>query len=130
MNDEENRIYPLATTLLGLDRNGIARPLEWNHGPPPSLDGYTIGAPILEREPPHDGEMHPDGDEILFLISGQVTLILEDQEPASEILLQPGQAIVVPRGVWHRIRLHEVSQILHVTPGPNQKLAQSIGGNF
>jgi mannose-6-phosphate isomerase-like protein (cupin superfamily) len=111
-------------TIVDLERSvvslvgGVATRHENSSGPRERFDGYSIGAPLMTREAPHAGEMHPDGDEILFLVSGTITVVLEDQEPPRELALGPGDAVVVPCGVWHRIRLHEPSRILHVTPGP------------
>jgi quercetin dioxygenase-like cupin family protein len=68
--------------------------------------------------------MHPDGDELLYLISGRIDVILEDGGDVENIgvqrveALQPGDAIVVPRGVWHRVDVRESSHLVHVTPGP------------
>jgi len=118
MPESPGATIDLSNTIVGLHRSGEAREIESRPGPPPRIDGLTIGAPRMTREPPHAGEMHPDGDELLFLISGKVTVVLEDQEPPRRVGLSPGQAIVVPRGVWHRVLLGEPSQILHVTPGP------------
>jgi len=111
-------VIDLGETVVGLDRSGAVRVLEDRAGPPPRIDGLTIGAPFMRREPPHGGEMHPDGDEILVLLSGSVTVVLEDASPPRRVALSPGQALVVPRGVWHRVLLDEPSRILHVTPGP------------
>lgn len=118
MAHEPRGAIDLGRVIVGLHRNGEAREIESRAGPPPRIDGLTIGAPRMTREPPHAGEMHPDGDELLFLVSGKVTVVLEDREPARRVELSPGQALVVPRGVWHRVLLAEPSQILHVTPGP------------
>lgn len=79
-------------------------------GPPRRIDGCTVGVvPICDGPGPHDGEMHPDGDELLYAISGTMQLILDDGEqrvPGQEtrFLLQAGEVFVVPRGVWHRAR--------------------------
>ncbi len=108
----------LSSEVLGLFTDAHMEALESPPGPPVRIEGHTIGAPVMTREPPHDGEMHPDGDELLFLVSGRVTVVLEDEDPPREVALVPGQALVVPRGVWHKLRLHEPSQILHVSPGP------------
>ena len=72
----------------------------------------------MTRPAPHMGEMHPDGDELLFLISGHVSVLLEEQGAERAVELRPGQAIVVPRGVWHRVIPQQPSQLLHITPGP------------
>lgn len=118
MTEAPRGAIDLAHSIVGIDRNGDARQIEHREGPPPRIDGFTIGAPAMDREPPHGGEMHPDGDEVLFLVSGRVTVVLEDEEPPRRVELAPGEAVVVPRGVWHRVLLAEPSRIVHVTPGP------------
>lgn len=109
----------LGQAVVGLHRSGEACLVESPPGPPKRIDGLTIGAPFMTHEPPHVGEMHPDGDELLFLVSGGITVVLEDEEPARRVKLEPGQAIVVPRGVWHRVLIDEPSRMVHITPGPN-----------
>ena len=48
-------------------------------GPPRRIDGYTIGAiPHIEGPGPHGGEVHPDGDEFLYVVSGTMELVLDD----------------------------------------------------
>jgi len=78
-------------------------------GPPRRIDGYTIGAvPNIEGPGPHGGEVHPDGDEFLYLVSGTMQLILDDGDEQAvgletRVMLRSGDAYVVPRGVWHRL---------------------------
>ena len=86
--------------------------------PPQRIDGYTVGAPMITGDAPHDGEMHPDGDEILFLISGALSVRLELPDGDETIELVAGDAVVVPRGVWHKVTMREPGQLLHITPGP------------
>jgi len=118
MSEQPSGPIDLGNSIVGFDRGGDAREIESVPGPPPRIDGFTVGAPTLTREPPHAGEMHPDGDELLYLISGRLTVVLEDQEPPRQVEMTPGQALIVPRGVWHRVLLGEPSQLVHVTPGP------------
>jgi hypothetical protein len=48
-------------------------------GPPRRIDGYTIGAiPTVDGPGPHGGEVHPDGDEFLYVVRGTMELILDD----------------------------------------------------
>ncbi len=82
------------------------------------VDGYTFGVASMTENSPHDGEMHPDGDEVLYLIDGKVRVMLET-DPIQELELNPGDGIIVPRGVWHRVDILEPSQIVYLPPGPN-----------
>jgi len=94
-------------------------------GPPRRIDGYTIGAiPNIDGPGPHGGEVHPDGDEFLYVVSGATELILDDGDERAvgvekKVLLRTGDAYVVPRGVWHRLETVEPTYLIHVTPGPN-----------
>lgn len=94
-------------------------------GPPRRIDGYSVGAvPVPEGPGPHAGEVHPDGDELLYVVSGTMEVTLDDGDEhrvgeETTILLRAGEACVVPRGVWHRVEALEPSRLVHVTPGPN-----------
>jgi mannose-6-phosphate isomerase-like protein (cupin superfamily) len=110
--------FDLSSMIVGFDRDGRASVLESPEGPPLRIDGYTVGAPRMTRNAPHNGEMHPDGDELLYLISGRVTVVLEEAGGERVVELAAGQAIVVPQGTWHRVVLAEPSHLVHITPGP------------
>jgi quercetin dioxygenase-like cupin family protein len=64
--------------------------------------------------------MHPDGDEVLYLISGRVLVTLQTK-PLQKIEIFPGSGLIVPRGVWHTVDIIEASQIVYITPGPNNQ---------
>ncbi len=111
--------FELAGETVGLERaTGRAWFMDWGTGGPPRIDGYTVGAPSVEGEGPHAGEMHPDADELLYLVSGGLRVHLELEDGDVEAALGPGQALVVPRGVWHRILLDAPGHLVHITPGP------------
>ncbi len=86
-------------------------------GPPERIDGMTVGIELVSHDAPHDGEVHPDGDEILVVVSGRMRVVFE-AAPSEPIELGPGQACVVPKGEWHKINILEPGQLIHVTPGP------------
>jgi len=71
----------------------------------------------MTENSPHDGEMHPDGDEVLYLVSGRVNVVFEDIN-FDDVEIQPGEGLIVPRAVWHRVDILEPSQIVYMTPGP------------
>src|SRR5205085_2803553 len=102
--------FDLGEITVGLDRkSGTAVFMEWTSGPPPRIDGYTVGAPLLMRDPPHNGEMHPDADELLYVASGFVKVVLELEGGERVVDVPAGRALVVPRGVWHRVLKQEPS---------------------
>src|SRR5436190_11258570 len=117
---QPGRVIDLGSEVVGLDRSDRqARLVEQRGGPPQRIDGFTVGAPELTGDSPHDGEMHPDGDELLYLISGAATVTLELADGDRLVDLGAGDAVVVPKGVWHRITMREPGRLIHITPGPN-----------
>src|SRR5262249_11924871 len=128
MTTSRHEAIDLSRTPVGLDRAGMARPLPGSGGPHPTVDGLTLGVAVMSSAPPHRGEMHPDGDELLYLVSGNVDVVLEEDGREERVELKSGQAFVVPRGLWHRVTLREPSQILYLTPGPGGQYRPLDGG--
>src|SRR5213595_4298889 len=95
---EPGRRIDLTREVVGLDRpDRLARLVEQHPGRRPErIDGYTVGAPLITGDAPHDGEMHPDGDELLHLVSGAVTVRLELPDGDVHVELGAGDAIVIP----------------------------------
>ena len=62
-------------------------------------------------------EMHPNGDEFVYLLSGSVDLLIERPDGLLTLALRDTGAVVVPRGVWHTGKINAPSRMLHVTPG-------------
>ncbi len=63
-------------------------------------------------------EMHPDGDEIVILMSGEVTFVLCGNGNEQRIVLtQPGDYAIVPRGMWHTAKTSTKAKMLFITPG-------------
>ena len=85
-------------------------------GPPERIDGFTVGILTMQGDAPHGGEVHPDGDEVLYIISGRVRVAGDTSDPVE---LGPGDACIVPRGEWHTVSVLEETQLVHITPGPN-----------
>jgi mannose-6-phosphate isomerase-like protein (cupin superfamily) len=63
---------------------------------------------------PNEQEMHPHGDELL--LSGALDVILDLPEGERTVPLTAGGTCLVPRGVWHRLSLHQPSDLVFVTP--------------
>lgn len=65
-------------------------------------------------------ERHPDGDEFVHVITGEVAFLLDDEQEQRSVHLASGDATVVPQGAWHRAVLHRPSTLLFVTPTPTR----------
>ncbi len=114
------KIVSIDATTHGfdIDRNLSITAAERQPGPPQRINGMTVGIITMEGDAPHGGEMHPDGDELLYVISGALD-ISNDSSPDSLLRLGPGQACIVPKGEWHKVHVLEKTQLLHITPGPD-----------
>jgi len=62
-------------------------------------------------------EMHPASDEILFMLSGSLELIVEEGGSETTVLLESPNAFIVPRGAWHRARIRTPGKLLGITGG-------------
>jgi mannose-6-phosphate isomerase-like protein (cupin superfamily) len=65
-------------------------------------------------------EMHPEGDEVLHLVSGEMDVVLEEEGGRGRervIPLRAGSTCIVPRGAWHRQIVRVPSDLLAVTFG-------------
>jgi mannose-6-phosphate isomerase-like protein (cupin superfamily) len=62
-------------------------------------------------------EMHPAGDEILFMLEGSATFVLEYSDGPRHAALTTGRLLVIPKGVWHTARVSEPSRLLAITAG-------------
>jgi mannose-6-phosphate isomerase-like protein (cupin superfamily) len=63
-------------------------------------------------------EMHPAGDEIVYLLSGEAEMILEHRGAQNSIrLTKPGSYVIVPQDTWHRAETSVPTNMLFVTPG-------------
>jgi mannose-6-phosphate isomerase-like protein (cupin superfamily) len=83
---------------------------DWIIGIKAVSDGASVHANHWER--------HPRGEEVLALLDGRVSVILDGDaaRPAGEGPGAAGQLLVVPRGTGHRLRVEQPGRLLFVTP--------------
>jgi mannose-6-phosphate isomerase-like protein (cupin superfamily) len=62
-------------------------------------------------------EMHPKGDEVLYLVTGKVTVVMRSQSEENATELTERQALIVPRGTWHRFVTNAPTELIGVTWG-------------
>lgn len=109
--------YDGETHCFDIDRNlSIAARLV-PEGLPQRMDGMTVGFVTMEHDAPHGGEVHPDGDELLYVISGRLKVTC-DSMPGQALELGPGDVCLVAKGEWHKVNVLEKTQLVHITPGP------------
>lgn len=127
------RIEPFVAQdhLILLDAEGAAAPLLRSPGAwrrvNCSSDGRVIGfsrPQIAEDLHPDKWEMHPSGDEFLHLIEGELEVVLDrpGEDARLTLTLTQGGAVVVPRGVWHRLLLKRPSALMFVTPAGGTRM--------
>ena len=113
-------LFNPSTHVIGLSRDLAASIIPERPDPPIPFAGVTLGVATMAENSPHGGEMHPDGDEVLYLISGRVKVVFLDNDE-EDIDVGPGDGLVVPKGAWHRVDIIEPCQIVYLTPGPNNE---------
>ena len=80
-------------------------------------EGYNFFSVTMSQDAPHNGELHPDGDELIYVCSGRVRVKLE-LDPDEYFDVEAGEAIVIPKGVWHKIHIIETAHLVAISPGP------------
>jgi mannose-6-phosphate isomerase-like protein (cupin superfamily) len=61
-------------------------------------------------------EMHPEGDELLILVSGGLAVEYRVGGAERRTALEPGAALSVPAGHWHRLAVEAPSVMIAITP--------------
>jgi hypothetical protein len=64
-------------------------------------------------------EMHPEGDELLILASGSLSVDLREGKTERTVPLSTRAAFIVRAGIWHRLIVHEPSVLIAVTQRHN-----------
>lgn len=118
------KVFDPQTTYVQLGHEGTAMQVPGGDAfwamPPDEIGSAVIGWLVSEFLFSSDWptwEMHPNGDEFVYLLSGSVELLLEEAHEVRSLRLTAPSAVVVPRGVWHTAKIHEPSRMLHVTMG-------------
>ena len=63
-------------------------------------------------------EIHPAGEEVVCLLSGEARLVLDHGDRHEEIALdEPLAFVIVPRNTWHTAKTKNGCTMLFITPG-------------
>lgn len=116
----------LKRTAIHLAPNGSLRPVE---GFDLDYDGYmeqfcSPGSPGALAHVVHSDrdwpawEVHPEGDELVFLLSGRASFYQDVGGRVERIDVGPGEGLVNPAGVPHTADVIEPFTALYLTPCP------------
>jgi quercetin dioxygenase-like cupin family protein len=107
-HDIQKALSRLPTTAKDADA-AFAKLAPFNHG------GIFVGR--FSRQTPW--ERHPQGDEFVHVLDGEVELtVLTEHEPVC-VTLRAGSIFVVPQGLWHRqVAQTRTAALLSATPTP------------
>lgn len=119
--------FDLDRHLIGQGDRGSARALSFGQGlrDAAALDRILGLRDVDDGESVHADywEIHPDGDEVLCMLSGRIEVMLAaGREARAVIEIAAGQGFIVPRATWHRLRLVEPGRLLFSTPGNGTEL--------
>ncbi len=67
-------------------------------------------------------EMHPNGEEIVYLLSGAMDLIMEKDENRRTIELRGKGLVIIPRNTWHTAKVFAPSNMLVITLGKETRI--------
>ena len=115
----------LDSTFIVLDSHRAATPIPVTPGMYEELDskfdrftGCLLVAEYSFSSDWSSWEMHPNGDETLYLISGEATLHLYSGGVEQQIEFNtPGSYAIIPKGSWHTAKVKASCTILFITPG-------------
>jgi mannose-6-phosphate isomerase-like protein (cupin superfamily) len=113
-----------SNTYVFLTPDGAAKQVPggdafWSR-PQSEIEAFGQGWLVTEFECSADWphwEMHPEGDEFVYLLSGEVEFLMQEEAGTRSVALEDRAALVVPRGVWHTAKASTPSRMLFVTRG-------------
>lgn len=85
------------------------------------LDKLSLGVMRFSGQTPW--ERHPDGDELLYALDGEVELTAMTDDGPIARTIRAGEAFVCPRGVWHRQLPKPWVTILFGTPNKTTEVS-------
>jgi mannose-6-phosphate isomerase-like protein (cupin superfamily) len=116
----------ILNTFLHFEEDGAANEVPvtatfWGEvaaGEHPQLDRGRLMSAFTFSESWPTWERHPAGEELVMLVSGAVTVVLEESGQERTVQLsQPGSYVLVPRNTWHTARTAAPATLLFLTPG-------------
>jgi len=72
-------------------------------------------------------EMHPAGDEVLLMLTGELDVEYSDGSCRATSTLESGRGVVMPKGVWHRLLLREPGLLMALSPSHGTQWSRRPG---
>ncbi len=127
--------FNLETTRLIMGPDGQATPKPVTPAFFEELDaefngfsGHFLVATFGFDEPWPTWEIHPHGDEFVYLLSGDTDFVLHTAEGDQTLRVkEPGSYVIVPKGTWHTARPYAPTTMLFVTPGEGTENSETPG---
>lgn len=114
--------FDLSRTFVHLRDGGDAEPVQpgrsfWRRSSAEALYDRLVGVFAFSTSADLHAsmqEMHPEADEVLYLVSGAVDVLLDEGGAERRVALEAGRATIVPRGVWHRLVVRRPGALLFI----------------
>ncbi len=81
-----------------------------------AFNGANLGACDIHGRSPV-WEMHPDTDELFFILEGEFEMTLLDEAQPRTVTAGAGTTFVIPRNVWHKPAAPNGCKFVYFTPG-------------
>jgi mannose-6-phosphate isomerase-like protein (cupin superfamily) len=78
--------------------------------------GWLVAVYAIDRDA-QAWEMHPAGDELLTVLSGEMGVVFQGPDDEVAVALRAGESCLVPQGMWHRQVVRQTGQYLGITYG-------------
>ncbi len=110
--------FRLGRHVLHLAERGVVTTLPmtadfWSEMPAIFGDGRMLSLIAMERDWTN-WERHPNGDEVIWMVSGRARFITEGH---GAVEIATGDGVVMPKGEWHTADVLEVGQAVFLTEG-------------
>jgi hypothetical protein len=115
--DPEHTHTHLAENGQGTDTPGGAAFWQLPPAEMARFDQGWLASEFVCSEDWSNWEMHPHGDEFVYLLGGDVELLLELPEGLQTERITGRGARLVPRGVWHTAKVFAPSRMFFITRG-------------
>ncbi len=114
--------FDISRTFVRLDADGGASSFGvtrevWSAGGAASTYDRVMGTFAFETDEDlhrDQAEMHPAGDEVLVVLEGAITVVLEHESGPEPVHIDAGQAAVVPQGLFHHLEVRTPGRLLFV----------------